>query len=106
MTECRYCVNAHDVRELCRARRVSRRKFLFGLGATVAAVAAAPLVPNVGFTIERTIRWPTQDWGALPEAVIAAQREMNALMQRLYQPLIVGDLNEPRPVEKWLAEHV
>jgi hypothetical protein len=61
MTECRYCGNGHDVRELCHARRVSRRRFLLALGATAAVVAAAPHVPS-GFTLERTIAWPRTLW--------------------------------------------
>lgn len=47
--ECRYCGNDHDVRDLCRARRVSRRIFVFtASAAAVGACLPASASPMVG----------------------------------------------------------
>lgn len=112
MTECRYCGDAHDERDLCRARRVSRRRFLFVGVAAVAAAATAPLVPK-GFTIERTIHHGTSVWpectGILAgesDAVYRSYLAFDRALREVCMPRIISDLNEPRPIEKWLAERV
>lgn len=43
--ECRWCGNDHDVSELCRPRRVSRRSFLFTASAAAAGALVAPACP-------------------------------------------------------------
>ena len=49
--ECRFCGNEHPPEELCKAVRVSRRSFLFALGATATAVALSQVPLPAAVTI-------------------------------------------------------
>jgi hypothetical protein len=73
MAECRYCGNDHDVRDLCRARRVNRRAFLFAAGAAaVGACLPAPPILGVVDAINTTI----PAWSAIDRAVYLFNRDM------------------------------
>lgn len=65
MKTCDYCGHEHHVRELCRARGVSRRRFLFlGLGA-----AAAAVLPMPSLSIQAPVVAPVPDIDALMRSV-------------------------------------
>jgi hypothetical protein len=57
MLECRYCGNEHDVRDLCRARRVHRRTFLFtaSVAAVGAVLPAPPADPRAAYVAGRAM---------------------------------------------------
>lgn len=67
--ECRFCGNAHDPLELCRAVRVSRRTFCFALG-TAALAAALPGNPLAKSTYAPWQAQPRADFYELGEAFL------------------------------------
>jgi hypothetical protein len=80
VSECRYCGNDHDVRDLCRARRVSRRTFLFASGAA-AVGACLPAPPILGVvdainTIPAPFLTTLPAWSAIDRAVYLFNRDM------------------------------
>lgn len=105
--ECRYCGNEHDVKELCRARRVGRRAFLFALGAAAAAAAMPAAAPTELF------KWVEMDGvafrGYAEDAFIGTYRAAFLVLPRplavAYNALVKEDRRyalapEPEPVRR------